>query len=203
VNTHRASLLFGRNNISEVLSGLLEIPDDVDMIVLQEVDFTETMREFQGEQSSMSLRQRRTKSQEIASPFLRRALPLQDQLGNSAQANSPQSTHVISKHEGHSSFILRTVQFSCQTYVFDSNTGAVALPQRVDGVDTDRVSSSESDSESSHVAAHGLVASVRLQEENIVQQQIEDDDDELQQMHLLRHQVTVLKARVASLEQVM
>jgi hypothetical protein len=62
-----------RGGISHVESGLLEIPDGVDMIVLQEVDPSDAIHDLQDEQSPMSIRRRMSLSQMTSSPFVRRA----------------------------------------------------------------------------------------------------------------------------------
>jgi hypothetical protein len=62
--------------LSHVESGLLEIPDGVDMIVLQEVDPSYAIHDLQycqDEQSPMSIRRRMSLSQMTSSPFVRRA----------------------------------------------------------------------------------------------------------------------------------
>jgi hypothetical protein len=65
--------LVHRGGLSHVDSGLLEIPDGVDMIVLQEVDPSDAIHDLQDEQSPMSIRRRMSLSQMSSSPFVRRA----------------------------------------------------------------------------------------------------------------------------------
>jgi hypothetical protein len=136
--------------LSHVEIGLLEIPHGVDMIVLEEVDPLDAMLDLQAEQSPMGMRRRRS----VALPFLRRASSdagsVQNQPGSPTQAPVPQSAHAISGQSGSMSSILRTVEFSCQTYFFDAVTGTVDWPQRNDDVSAgallDHVSSSETGS---------------------------------------------------------
>lgn len=130
------------------------------MIVLQEVDLSDARQDLQDEQSSMGIRRRMNLSHSSSLPFLRRTASdvgsvsllqsLQNQPGSQTQAPLPQSAHASLGQDGSLSSILRTVQFSCQTYFFDFATGAVHWPHQNDDTGAwaplDHVSSSETDS---------------------------------------------------------
>ena len=130
------------------------------MIVLQEVDLSDVRQDLQDEQSFMGIRRRMNLSHSSSLPFLRRTASdvgsvsllqsLQNQPGSQTQAPLPQSAHASLGQDGSLSSILRTVQFSCQTYFFDFATGAVHWPNQNDDAGAwaplDHVSSSETNS---------------------------------------------------------